>query len=233
MRRRIWNIGPTSQTPANLQRKLWPRELLAFVGFAEERLHVEALSATWKDAVELQWRHYHGVREMPGDLTAAVGAMGRFQWWECRQPSCAFYRKALNTEGAVDALRVLSEPDLANPCIPFLYEVSKKSSGALPITPARMADVGKDTMQDACAIIGAHSLVASNSLFFKYLALLNENRPRVVLPVPSDSQAVEPFLGQDAWTAEFPEWSKRSLPLECHPSLRSSAGPLRALLCRA
>ncbi|CAE8741715.1 unnamed protein product [Polarella glacialis] len=145
---------------------------------------------------------------MPGDLTAAVGAMGRFQWWEYRQPSCAFYRKALNTEGAVDALRVLSEPDLANPCIPFLYEVSKKSSGTLPITPARMADVGKDTMQDACAIIGAHSLVASNSLFFKYLALLNENRPRVVLPVPSDSQAVEPFLGQDAWTAEFPEWSK-------------------------
>ncbi|CAE8603548.1 unnamed protein product, partial [Polarella glacialis] len=111
---------------------------------------------------------------------------------EFRQPSCLFYDTAIKL-GNLRKARLISE-DGNNPCVPWLYHHLPRR-----VAPQNASQLGTSLLKDACELMMGTHLVASNSLFFKYLALMNENHPHVMLPVQTSDLSAEPFKGDDGW----------------------------------
>jgi hypothetical protein len=100
-----------------------------------------------------------------GDLLHSDHKQGRFL-------PCAYHDVAINT-GSFKELRVVTEPDMAHPC---LEPLQKRHADKLVLVQSGSIH------QDACALMTAQHLEYGDTTFAQVLELMNENVKDVAMP---------------------------------------------------
>lgn len=99
-----------------------------------------------------------------GDLRNSDHKQGQFL-------PCAFHELAI-AAGSYKKVRVVTEPDLAHPCLPLL----RRRHGE------KLHVQSKSLQEDACALMSAKHLEYGDSTFSQVLELMNENAKNVSMP---------------------------------------------------